>query len=301
MRLQFGFDLGGTKTELAVLNAEGEFVFRHRLPTPRESYALILENMAELLNTACAQLGVDKPVCVGVGMPGCLDAQTGLVRGSNTLVLNQQPFQKDVMQALGCEVYLQNDANCLALSEAIDGAASDADVVFAAILGTGCGGGIVVNRQLVTGRHAIAGEWGHNPLPWPDAGELQTPACWCGQTGCLETWLSGTGFAQDHARHTGQHMAAQNIVQAMRHGDAQARQSFERYVNRLGRALAQIINLLDPDCIVLGGGMSNVPELYTLTGEVMANYSFGIRANTPLRQAKHGDSSGVRGAAWLSE
>jgi len=301
MRLQFGFDLGGTKTELAVLNAEGEFVFRHRLPTPRESYALILHTMAELLNTACAQLGVDKPVCVGVGMPGCLDAQTGLVRGSNTLVLNQQPFQKDVMQALGCEVRLQNDANCLALSEAIDGAASDADVVFAAILGTGCGGGIAVNRRLLTGRHSLSGEWGHNPLPWPTADELQVPACWCGQTGCLETWLSGTGFAQDHARHTGQHMAAQNIVQAMRDGDAQASVSFQRYVHRLGRALAQIINLLDPDCIVLGGGMSNVPELYTLTGEVMANYSFGIRATTPLRQAIHGDSSGVRGAAWLCE
>jgi fructokinase len=301
MKLQFGFDLGGTKTELAVLNADGEIVFRQRIATPRESYVLILQSMAELLTTACAHLGVDSPRCVGVGMPGCLDAQTGLVRGSNTLVLNQQPFQKDLINALGCEVRLQNDANCLALSEAIDGAASDADVVFAAILGTGCGGGIVINRRLLTGRHSLSGEWGHNPLPWPDTGELQTPACWCGQTGCLETWLSGPGFSQDHARHTGQILQAMQIVQAMRDGDAQASASVQRYVHRLGRALAQIINLLDPDCIVLGGGMSNVPELYTLTGEVMASYSFGIRATTPLRRAKYGDSSGVRGAAWLSE
>ncbi len=301
MKLQFGFDLGGTKTELAVLNAEGEFLFRQRIATPRESYSLILQSMAELLTTACTQFGVDTPRCVGVGMPGCLDTQTGLVRGSNTLVLNQQPFQKDLMHALGCEVRLQNDANCLALSEAIDGAASDANVVFAAILGTGCGGGIVVNRRLLNGRHSLSGEWGHNPLPWPDTGELQSPACWCGQTGCLETWLSGSGFAKDHTRHTGLSLAAKDIVQAMRDGDAQASASVQRYVHRLGRALAQIINLLDPDCIVLGGGMSNVPEIYTLTCEVMANYSFSIRATTPLRQAKHGDSSGVRGAAWLSE
>ena len=172
-------------------------------------------------------------------------------------------------------------------------------MVFAAILGTGCGGGIVVNRQLVTGRHAIAGEWGHNPLPWPTADEFRVPACWCGLTGCLETWLSGTAFAQDHLRPTGHHLSAQDIVQAMRHGDAQALETFDRYVNRLGRALAQVINLIDPDCIVLGGGMSNVQEIYPRIGEEISKYSFGVKATTPVRPAVHDDSSGVRGAAWL--
>lgn len=299
MKLQFGFDLGGTKTELAVLNANGEFVFRQRVPTPRDSYPLILQTLAGLLNMACESLGTPRPHSIGVGMPGCVDAVSGLVRGSNTLVLNQQPFLSDLKHALGCEIRVQNDANCLALSEAIDGAGSDAGVVFAAILGTGCGGGMVVNRQLVTGRHAIAGEWGHNPLPWPSADEIRVPACWCGQTGCLETWISGTAFAQDHLRHTGQTLDAPAIVQAMRNGELQAAETFDRYVHRLGRALAQVINLLDPDCMVLGGGMSNVQEIYPRVGEVISQYSFGVKATTPVRQAVHGDSSGIRGAAWL--
>lgn len=299
MKLQFGFDLGGTKTELAVLNANGEFVFRQRVPTPRDSYPLILQTLAGLLNMACESLGTPRPHSIGVGMPGCVDAVSGLVRGSNTLVLNQQPFLSDLKHALGCEIRVQNDANCLALSEAIDGAASDAGVVFAAILGTGCGGGIVVNQQLLTGRHAIAGEWGHNPLPWPTAEETQVSSCWCGQTGCLETWLSGTALAQDHLRHTGQTMNAPAIVQAMRNGDVKASETVDRYVHRLGRALAQVINLLDPDGIVLGGGMSNVQEIYPRVGQVISQYSFGVKATTPVRQALHGDSSGVRGAAWL--
>ncbi len=299
MSLQFGFDLGGTKTEIAVLDATGDIVFRHRQTTPADSYPLILKNIEKLLHAACTNLGTDKPGCIGIGMPGCLDVDTRLVRGSNTQVMNHQALQDDLQHLLGCEVRLQNDANCLALSEAVDGAAIGCHVVFAAILGTGCGGGIVVNRQLVTGRHAIAGEWGHNPLPWPTADELQVQACWCGLTGCLETWISGTAFAQDHLRHSGHHLSAQDTVQAMRHGDAQAGQSFERYVNRLGRALAQVINLIDPDCIVLGGGMSNVQEIYPRIGEVISKYSFGVKATTPVRQAVHGDSSGVRGAAWL--
>ena len=299
MSLQFGFDLGGTKTEIAVIDAAGDIVFRHRLPTPADSYPLVLKNIEQLLHAACTNLNADKPACVGIGMPGCLDVDTRLVRGSNTQVMNHQALQDDLQDLLGCEVRLQNDANCLALSEAVDGAASGCQVVFAAILGTGCGGGVVVNRQLLTGRHAIAGEWGHNPLPWPTADELRVPACWCGLTGCLETWLSGTAFAQDHLRHTGHHLSAQDIVQAMRHGDAQALETFDRYVNRLGRALAQVINLIDPDCIVLGGGMSNVQEIYPRIGEEISKYSFGVKATTPVRPALHGDSSGVRGAAWL--
>jgi fructokinase len=215
--------------------------------------------------------------------------------------LNHQPLKKDLEHKLGCEVRLQNDANCLALSEAVDGAGAQGRVVFAAILGTGCGGGVVIDRQLLTGRHAIAGEWGHNPLPWPSVEELQIPPCWCGLTGCLETWISGTAFALDHARHTGLHLSAQDIVHAMRQDDGLAKLSFERYVNRLGRALAQMVNLLDPDVIVLGGGMSNVQEIYPRIREEISKYSFGIKAATPVRQAMHGDSSGVRGAAWLCE
>ena len=299
MNLQIGIDLGGTKTELAVLNAHGEVIYRQRCPTPSHSYEAILDAMCGLVDGAVSQTGMPRPLQIGIGMPGCLDVDSSLVRGSNTQVLNHQPLKKDLEYKLGCEVRLQNDANCLALSEAVDGAGAQGRVVFAAILGTGCGGGVVVDRQLLTGRHAIAGEWGHNPLPWPSSDELQVPPCWCGQTGCLETWISGTAFAQDHARHTRHQLSAQNIVQAMRQGDEFATQSFHRYVNRLGRALAQMINLLDPDVIVLGGGMSNVQEIYPLIGAVISQYSFAVNANTPVLAAKHGDSSGVRGAAWL--
>ena len=299
MNLQIGIDLGGTKTEIAVLNAHGEMIYRQRCPTPSHSYEAILNAICGLVDAAVSQTGMSLPSQIGIGMPGCLDVDSSLVRGSNTQVLNQQPLKKDLEHKLGCEVRLQNDANCLALSEAVDGAGAQGRVVFAAILGTGCGGGVVVDRQLLTGRHAIAGEWGHNPLPWPSSDELQVPPCWCGQTGCLETWISGTAFAQDHARHTGHHLSAQDIVQAMRQGDELATQSFDRYVNRLGRALAQMINLLDPDVIVLGGGMSNVQEMYPQIGTVISQYSFAVKANTPVLAAKHGDSSGVRGAAWL--
>jgi len=299
MSFQIGIDVGGTKIEIAVLDEQGDIIFRQRCPTPSIGYQSILNAIAALIDQACSQVPMSKPQVIGVGIPGCLDASTGLVRGSNTLVMNHQPLQIDLQNLLGCEVRLQNDANCLALSEAIDGAAAHGQIVFAAILGTGCGGGVVVNRQLLTGRHAIAGEWGHNPLPWPTPAESQTTPCWCGQTGCLETWLSGTAFSHDHARHTGQNWTAKDIIQAMRDGNAPAKNSLERYITRLGRALAQVINLLDPDVIVLGGGMSNIEELYPLVGNVITQYSFGVKATTPVLAAMHGDSSGVRGAAWL--
>ena len=299
MNVQIGIDLGGTKTEIAVLNTHGEMIYRQRCPTPSHSYEAILDAICGLVDAAVSHTGMSQPSQIGIGMPGCLDVDSSLVRGSNTQVLNHQPLKKDLEHKLGCEVRLQNDANCLALSEAVDGAGAQGRVVFAAILGTGCGGGVVVDRQLLTGRHAIAGEWGHNPLPWPSLDELQVPPCWCGQTGCLETWISGTAFAQDHARQTRHQLSAQDIVQAMRQGDEFATQSLDRYVNRLGRALAQMINLLDPDVIVLGGGMSNVQEIYPLIGTVISQYSFAVKANTPVLAAKHGDSSGVRGAAWL--
>jgi fructokinase len=275
-------------------------MFRHRQASPSHSYPAILNTIAELVTLARQTLALPAPSVVGIGMPGCLDAQTQRVRGSNTQAMNHQPLKADLQQVLGCEVRLENDANCLALSEAMDGAGARAQVVFAAILGTGCGGGVVVNRQLLSGRHAIAGEWGHNPLPWPSAEELNIAPCWCGQTGCIETWLSGTGFALDHARVNGEERSAVEIIQAMRKGDSSATATFERYVNRLGRALAQLVNLLDPDCIVLGGGMSNVQEIYPKIQAAMQPYVFGIQVNTPVLAAQHGDSSGVRGAAWLS-
>jgi fructokinase len=299
MTTQIGIDLGGTKIEVAVLDDQGQFMFRHRQASPSHSYPAILNTIAELVTLARQTLALPAPTVVGIGMPGCLDAQTQRVRGSNTQAMNHQPLKADLQHVLGCEVRLENDANCLALSEAMDGAGAQAQVVFAAILGTGCGGGVVVNRQLLRGRHAIAGEWGHNPLPWPSAEELNIAPCWCGQTGCIETWLSGTGFALDHARVTGAERSAVEIIQAMREGDSSATASFERYVNRLGRALAQVVNLLDPDCIVLGGGMSNVQEIYPKIQAAMQPYVFGIQVNTPVLAAQHGDSSGVRGAAWL--
>jgi fructokinase len=300
MTTQIGIDLGGTKIEVAVLDDQGQFIFRHRQASPSHSYPAILNTIAELVTLARQTLALPAPSVVGIGMPGCLDAQTQRVRGSNTQAMNHQPLKADLQQVLGCEVRLENDANCLALSEAMDGAGARAQVVFAAILGTGCGGGVVVNRQLLSGRHAIAGEWGHNPLPWPSAEELNIAPCWCGQTGCIETWLSGTGFALDHARVNGEERSAVEIIQAMRKGDSSATATFERYVNRLGRALALLVNLLDPDCIVLGGGMSNVQEIYPKIQAAMQPYVFGIQVNTPVLAAQHGDSSGVRGAAWLS-
>ncbi len=295
-----GIDLGGTKTEVAVLGLDGQFLFRQRQATPKDSYQAILDTIQTLVEQALATTGMARPAAIGCGIPGCLDPDTHKVRGASTLVLNGQPFQADLEQCLQCRVPLQNDANCLAVSEAVDGSGLGAAVVFAAILGTGCGGGIALDRKAWQGRHAIAGEWGHNPLPWPSAEELQVPPCWCGLSGCLETWISGTGFARDHAFAHGGELSAVHIVQAMRSGDKAALHSFERYLNRLGRALAQVVNVLDPDCIVLGGGMSNVDEIYPAIQAHLLPYTFSKTVRTPVIKAVHGDSSGVRGAAWLA-
>jgi len=295
-----GIDLGGTKTEVAVLGGQGQFLFRQRQATPNDSYQAILDTIHALVEQALAATGVARPVAIGCAIPGCLDPDTHKVRGANTLVLNGQSFQADLEQRLQCRVPVQNDANCLAVSEAVDGAGLGGAVVFAAILGTGCGGGIALDGKAWQGRHAIAGEWGHNPLPWPSAEELQVPPCWCGLSGCLETWISGTCFARDHAFAYGGELSAVQIVQAMRSGDKAALHSFELYLSRLGRALAQVVNLLDPDCIVLGGGMSNVDEIYPAIQAQMLPYTFSKTVRTPVIKAMHGDSSGVRGAAWLA-
>ena len=300
MSALIGIDLGGTKTEVAVLAVDGAVLFRHRQATPRDDYTAILDTIQALVDEAIAHTGIARPQAIGCGIPGCLDPDTHTVRGASTLVLNGQLFQSDLAQRLQCRVHVQNDANCLAVSEAVDGAGQGSGVVFAAILGTGCGGGIAFQGKAWAGRHAIAGEWGHNPLPWPTLDELQVPACWCGQVGCLETWISGTGFSRDHALMYGGDLAAFQIIEQMRRGDTSATQSFERYQNRLGRALGQVVNLLDPDCIVLGGGMSNVDEIYTNIQSEILRYTFSKTVRTPVRRALHGDSSGVRGAAWLA-
>ena len=296
-----GIDLGGTKIEIALVDAIHGVVYKDRVPTPQHSYNAILDAISVLVDKTVSQQKIKRPASIGIGIPGCLDPASQLVRGSNTVVMNGKPLQVDLQQRLGLQIHLQNDANCLAVSEAVDGAAKGCSVVFAVIIGTGCGGGIAINGKAWTGKNAVAGEWGHNPLPWPSADEIQVAPCWCGQVGCQETWISGTAFALDHARHTGERIKAEQIIAKMRAGDLAAQESFGRYVNRLARALASVMNVLDPDAIVLGGGMSNVDEIYQALPSEIIRYTFTKPIATPVLKAMHGDSSGVRGAAWLSK
>jgi fructokinase len=287
---RIGVDLGGTKIEGLALDASGREVFRKRVATPRDDYAATLSAVAGLISEIESKL--NEKASVGIGMPGALSRITGLVKNSNSTCLNGKPFKQDVEKALGREVRLENDANCFALSEAVDGAGQGAAVVFGAILGTGVGGGIVVNGRLLTGPNAIAGEWGHNPLPLPAEADLPLPKCYCGRAGCIEAYLSGPALARDHTLLTGQHLEPQEIVAL--HGA-----SLMRYEERLARALAMVINILDPDVIVLGGGMSNVSRLYTEVPRLWTSHVFSDQVATRLARHKHGDSSGVRGAAWL--
>ena len=295
--MHIGIDLGGTKTEIVALGDGGRELYRKRTDTPAASYDAIVATLAGLVNEAEAALG--QRGTVGVGIPGTISARTGLVKNANTTALNGQPLDRDLARALGREVRCQNDANCLALSEAVDGAGAGRRVVFAAILGTGCGAGIALDGRPWAGANLVAGEWGHNPLPWPTPDEFPGPACWCGKTACIEKWISGTGFADDYARAAGVRLKGEQIVARARQGEAAARGTLERYANRLARALAHVVNLLDPDVIVLGGGMSNVDELYELVPPQLADHVFGGEADTPVVRNQHGDSSGVRGAAWL--
>lgn len=291
-----GIDLGGTKIEVAVLDETGQERLRRRIPTPQGDYAATLEAVGVLVEEAEAEMGC---ACrVGVGTPGAISPDTGLIKNANSTCLNGKPLQRDLAQRLGREVRLANDANCLALSEALDGSGSGKGVVFTVILGTGTGGGIVVDGRILKGANAIAGEWGHNPLPWPGDEERPGPACYCGRHGCLETFLSGPGLAHDHARHGGQGSAEDIVAMAMA-GDASARGSLDRHADRLARGLACVINLLDPDVIVLGGGVSKIPGLCPSVVSRWGEYVFSDRVNTPLVLAHHGDSSGVRGAARL--
>ena len=285
MRLRIGLDIGGTKIEALALDAAGREVVRKRVPSPRGDYAATLAVVSSLVS----EIGEGS---VGAGIPGALSQITGRVKNANSTWLIGKPLKEDLEKALGRPVRLENDANCFALSEATDGAGKAAAVVFGVILGTGVGGGICVNGKVLTGVNAIAGEWGHNPLPLPGADDLPLPACYCGRLGCIETYLSGPGLGRDHERRTGTRMSPQEIASL-------ADRSLERYAERLARALASVINVLDPDVIVLGGGMSNVGRLYTEVPQLWKRYVFSDHVATRLAPPAHGDSSGVRGAAWL--
>lgn len=291
--IRIGVDFGGTKIEAAALDAQGRFQARVRGRSPRE-YGAGLETVRDLVAEAERQAGA-RVERIGVGGPGSASPASGLMRGCNSTELNDRPFPADLARATGKAVRYANDANCLALSEAVDGAGAQDAVVFAANLGTGCGGGVTVDRRILEGRNAFAGEWGHMPLPWPTDAEHPGPACWCGRRNCLELWISGPGFARDH----GQGLTADAIVAAARQGDPSAAAALEAYVGRLARGLAVICDVIDPDVIVLGGGMSNVTELYDRLPTAIARHVFSDVFTTPVRPALHGDSSGVRGAAWL--
>ncbi|MGX9740294.1 fructokinase [Pseudocitrobacter corydidari] len=297
--MRIGIDLGGTKTEVIALSDKGEQLFRHRLPTPRD-YRETIENIAHLV--AMAEEATGQTGTVGIGIPGSISPYTGVVKNANSTWLNGQPFDKDLSERLSREVRLANDANCLAVSEAIDGAAAGAQTVFAVIIGTGCGAGVAINGRSHIGGNGTAGEWGHNSLPWMDDDELRYRAevpCYCGKQGCIETFISGTGFATDYHRLSGKALKGREIMQLVEQGDALAEQAFSRYEQRLAKSLANVVNILDPDVIVLGGGMSNVDRLYKTVPELVKPWVFGRECETPIRKAVHGDSSGVRGAAWL--
>ena len=294
MNVRLGIDLGGTKIEIVALDDNHTQLMRRRVPTPQGDYQGTLMKIVELVDDAERQLG--RRGSLGVGIPGAEARFSGLVKNANSTCLIGQPFRKDLQELLRRNVRVANDANCFALSEATDGAAASVPVVFGVILGTGAGGGISVNRSVLTGANRIAGEWGHNRQPgdedfWPD--------CYCGRQGCIETFLSGPGLQRDHARYTGVKLSAKQIVENAAHGDGDCEASLRRYEQRLARALAQVINILDPDAIVLGGGLSNLERLYHNVPQLWGPYVFTDKVVTRLLKNRHGDSSGARGAAWL--
>lgn len=296
-RFRIGIDLGGTKIEAAVVDDAGCVRARRRIPTPVQDYRGTVNAIIALVRAMEQDIGTT--ASVGIGIPGAISPITGLVKNANSTWLIGRPLQHDVEAALGRPARLANDANCFALSEATDGAAAAAETVFGVILGTGVGGGIALRRQILVGANAIAGEWGHNPLPWPALDEMPGPRCYCGRLGCLETFLSGPALSADHHRRTGQSLSAPEIADAAEHGDAKCRATLERYMDRLARGLASVINLIDPDVVVLGGGLSGISALYDEVPRRWARYVFSDRVVTRLLPPVHGDSSGVRGAAWL--
>jgi fructokinase len=297
--VRIGVDLGGTKIEAAALDPGGHVRARRRVPTPRGDYDGTLRAIAAVVEALEGEAGAR--AAVGVGMPGALSPATGLVKNANSTWLNGRPLATDLAAALPRPLRFANDANCFALSEAVDGAGADGRLVFGVIVGTGTGGGIVLDKRVWTGRNAVGGEWGHNPLPWPEAaqGEVPGPDCYCGRRGCIETFLSGPGLAADHERATGRRLSAEEVEEAAGRGEPAARAALDRHAQRMARALASVVNLLDPDVIVLGGGVSKMAGLYEGVPRLWAPFVFSDRVDTPLRPPRHGDASGVRGAAWL--
>jgi fructokinase len=294
--MRFGIDLGGTKVEAVILGDDGSIIWRERHPTPRNDYAAIIATINKLITSGKTSTGFDGPV--GMGIPGSLHPQTKFVRGANTRVLNGRDLKSDCEAETGRDFLIENDANCFALSEAVDGAAAGYDTVFGVIMGTGCGGGIVVNGRPITGANNLAGEWGHTPLPWPLESEYDGHECWCGQTGCLETFLSGTAVSADYEQKTGEKMSVEDIA-GRTSADLVAESVLQVLEDRLARALGQVISILDPGAIVLGGGLSNLDRLYQSVPCKWTHYVFTNEAPTPLLKPAFGSTSGVRGAAWL--
>ena len=297
MTLSLGIDLGGTKIEIIALDPSGRELLRRRVPTPQGDYTGTVAAVAGLVEAIESELG--QRGRVGLGIPGAESATGGLIKNANSTCLIGQPLRRDLQTLLQRQIRIENDANCFALSEAVDGAGQGAGIVFGVILGTGVGGGIVVHERVLTGANHIAGEWGHNPLPYPEDEALPPAVCYCGRRGCVETWLSGPGLTADHARHNKETLSPQDIEVRARQGDAACEATLQRYERRLAKALAQVINILDPEVIVLGGGLSNMDRLYSNVPVLWAEYVFSDIVRTKLLRNRHGDSSGVRGAAWL--
>jgi fructokinase len=295
--VRIGVDLGGTKIEVIALGPAGEVLARWRCDSPRNDYQATLDAVRGCV--ARVESEVEARGSVGIGTPGALSRVTGMLKNSNSTWLNGKPIVADLERVLDRPVRIANDADCFALSEAIDGAAAGAAVVFGVIVGTGTGAGVVVHGRPLSGPNGIAGEWGHNPLPWPEEFEIPGPSCWCGKRGCIETYLSGPGMAADHERATGGRMSAQDIVARSATGDDVCRETLDRYIDRMARSLSHVINILDPDVIVLGGGMSNIDVLYEAVPKRWGRFVFSDAVATRLVRNVHGDSSGVRGAAWL--
>lgn len=297
---RIGIDLGGTKIEGLLINHSGHQVARHRIPTPKGDYQRTIAAIATLVSQLDKHVTSHAPASVGICIPGALSRETGLVKNANSVCLIGEPLAADLENILQRKIRLDNDANCFTLSEATDGAAEGKAVVFGVIIGTGTGGGIAFNATSVMGKNAITGEWGHNPLPWPTTEEVDNaPLCYCGKSGCIETYLSGPGLVRDHFHHAHETLTAEQIANRSEQNDKSCLQTMDRYEDRLARSLATVINILDPDAIVLGGGLSNISRLYDSLPKRLEQYVFSDFCQTPVLKNKHGDSSGVRGAAWL--
>lgn len=295
--MRIGIDLGGTKIEGIAMAADNKVLHRERRPTPAGDYPATLDAIVDMISSITRIAGT--PTGIGIGIPGAISPSSGLVKNANSTCLIGHPLDRDLDARILHPIRIANDADCFALSEARDGAGRDHETVFGVILGTGVGGGFAIGGRLHDGPNAIAGEWGHNPLPWPEPAELPGPPCYCGMMGCIETYLSGPGLSGDHMRHTGKDMTPPQIVAAAQNGDKQAEETLGRYEDRLARALAMVINILDPAAIVLGGGLSQIERLYSRVPERWTRYVFSDVVHTPLLPPRHGDASGVRGAAWL--